>query len=83
MSAVQVGMELNNKEDQQSQCGAEGFNACKASNSISAQAVSANVATATPTLDKNNDTNSQDEKVMLADKYKNQGNDYLKGNIPL
>lgn len=82
MSAVQVEMEQNNNEGQQKACGAEGGVACN----IPASTVTSNststapaAATATPISEANKDTNAQDEKVILADKFKIQGNDYLKG----
>ncbi|XP_037818577.1 serine/threonine-protein phosphatase 5 [Lucilia sericata] len=78
MSAVQVEMEQNNNEDQQQKaCGAEGGGACN----TTASTVTSNSTSATPaaaTSEAGKDTNAQDEKVILADKYKIQGNDYLK-----
>lgn len=92
MSAVQVEMEQNNNEDQLKACGTEGSNggsdcntsaSAVTSNNISTTAAGVNTAaTVTPTTEATKDTNNaQDEKVILADKYKNQGNDYLKGKF--
>lgn len=85
MSAVQVEMEQNNNEDQQKACGTEGGAACNftasilTSNNTSSKPSAVTAAIATPNSETSKDTNAQDEKVILADKFKNQGNDYLKG----